>query len=124
MTQNNCSPVGFELQTGSVYPSLPLLFRIIVVDPISDTRSVIYVGKSDNGAADLLAKYDNNIQRLRADRSARNGKRFRQVHWDLDKALKDGKSVVFELVRNVDPATESIAAAKIELQRAHTALHD
>lgn len=65
----------------------------------------------------VLARYDDNVQRIRDGRTARNGKTFRRVHRDLDEALRSENRIVFELVENIDIAATSILAAKRALQR-------
>ena len=80
---------------------------------------VIYVGMSRYGAKAPFSNYDDNLRRMQDGRAPRNRKRFRQIHRDIDIALREGKSVVIELVRNVDTDTELLAAAKKVLQRAH-----
>ncbi|MGO4575004.1 hypothetical protein AB4Z48_03030 [Cupriavidus sp. 2TAF22] len=119
MTDTKFSPLGFELRTGSVDPSLPLLFRIGLVDGAASGMQVIYVGMSRDGAEAPFANYDDNLRRMRDGRAPRNGKGFRQIHRDIDMALRKGKSIVIELVRNVDTDTEPLAAAKKALLRQH-----
>lgn len=119
MIDKKFSSLGFELRTGSVNPSLPLLFRIGVSDGPDHEMQIVYVGMSRNGAKTPFANYDDNLRRMREGRAPRNGSAFRQVHRDIDIALRDGKSIVIELVRNVDIATEPLVAAKKALQRAH-----
>jgi hypothetical protein len=102
MTEKILSPLGFELHTGSVDPDVPSLFRICLFTGDSLTK-IIYVGKSEDGAQKV--------------RPARNGKTFRQIHRDLDEALRSENRIVFELVENMDIAATSIFAAKRALQR-------
>lgn len=119
MTEKKFSSLGFELRTGTVDPSLPLLFQIGVADGPGSEMQIVYVGMSRDGAKAPFANYDLNLRRMQDGRPARNGKGFRQIHKDLDIALCEGKSVVIELVRNVNIGTEPLAAAKKALQLAH-----
>jgi len=119
MTDKKFSPLGFELRTSSVDPWFPLLFRTGIVDGAASDMQVIYFGMSRDGAKAPFSNYDDTLRRMQDGRAPRNGKRFRQIHRDIDIALREGKSVVIELVRNVDTDTELLAAAKKVLQRAH-----
>ncbi|MGF6635107.1 hypothetical protein [Paraburkholderia sp. MM6662-R1] len=56
MTEKKLSSLGFELSADAVDPTLPLLFRIVIAHTVSNVQDVIYIGKSDNGAGDLLSK--------------------------------------------------------------------
>ena len=118
MTEKKYSPLGFELRIGSVDPSLPLLFQIGVTDDVGVETKVIYVGMSRDGARGPFSNYDDNLRRMREGRSPRNGQGFRQIHTDIDIALREGKSIVIELVRNVDTERESLASARKALQQA------
>ena len=119
MTEKRYSSLGFELRAGSVDPSLPLLTQIGVADGVNSEMQVIYVGMSRDGAIGPFANYDDNLRRMRDGHPARNGKGFRQIHKDIDIALRKGKSIVVELVRNVAMGAEPLSAAKKALQRAH-----
>ncbi|GCB02616.1 hypothetical protein [Ralstonia sp. SET104] len=119
MTEKKYSPLGIELRVGSVDPSLPLLFQIGVTDDVGAETKVIYVGMSRDGAKGPFSNYDDNLRRMREGRSPRNGQGFRQIHRDIDIALHEGKSIVIELVRNVNPETETLTSARIALQRKH-----
>lgn len=119
MTEKKYSPLGFELRIGSVDPSLPLLFRIGVSDDAGPETKIIYVGMSRDGARGPFSNYDDNLRRMRDGRPARNGQGFRQIHKELDAALRKGQSIVIELVRNVDIDTERLPAARKALQQEH-----
>ncbi|CAJ0698257.1 hypothetical protein [Ralstonia mannitolilytica] len=117
MAEKKYSPLGFELRVGSVDPSLPLLFRIGVSDEADPETKIVYVGMSKDGAKGPFSNYDDNLRRMRDGCPARNGQGFRQIHKDLDAALREGKSIVIELVRNVDTATERLTVARKALQQ-------
>lgn len=84
MTDKKFSPPDFDLRTSSVDPSLPLLFRIGIVDGAASDMQVIYVGMSRDGAKAPFSNYDGNLRRMQDGRAPRNGKRFRQLHRDID----------------------------------------
>ncbi|MBU66035.1 MAG: hypothetical protein CL858_11350 [Cupriavidus sp.] len=84
MTEKKFSPLGFELRTGSVDPSLPLLFRIGVDDGTASEMQILYVGMSRDGAKAPFANLE------------------------IDMALREGNSIVIELVRNVDVGNADI----------------
>ncbi|MGE8454106.1 MAG: hypothetical protein ACN6OP_26560, partial [Pseudomonadales bacterium] len=84
MTEKKFSPLGFELRTSSVDPWFPLLFRTGIADGAASDMQVIYFGMSRDGAKAPFSNYDDTLRRMQDGRAPRNGKRFRQIHRDID----------------------------------------
>ena len=102
--QLNKSALGFRLDSGSVNPAKPLLYRIWTKANEHSDETTIYVGQTATGFGRPFSRYDLNIRRLIDGKGPLNGRRFRSVHLDMHAAHRAGHLIGVDLgKRPADP---------------------
>ncbi len=112
----------FRFGANGVDPEQPLIYRWEIFDHVGE-RTACYVGKSKNGAKRPLRDYKRNVRRLLAGQPYRKSKpeEFRDIHRLMAEAVRQDRTIVLTLLRNVSPG-ENINDAEQKLRQEHGAM--